>query len=53
VMLGDYIVTPFVRVFRWFDARERAWTHMISGGAPAPPPVQHGSPTITALEELI
>jgi len=26
---------------------------MISGGAPAPPPVQHGSPTITALEELI
>jgi NAD(P)H-quinone oxidoreductase subunit 5 len=31
--LSDYIVWPFVRAFRWFDAVERRWTDFLSGGA--------------------
>ena len=30
-ILTDYIATPFVQMFRWFDAREQAWTAMLAG----------------------
>jgi NAD(P)H-quinone oxidoreductase subunit 5 len=29
-LLNGYIVAPFVRVFRWCDAMERAWTDFLS-----------------------
>jgi NAD(P)H-quinone oxidoreductase subunit 5 len=32
-LLRDYAVVPFVRVFRWCDALERAWTDLLSGEA--------------------
>jgi NAD(P)H-quinone oxidoreductase subunit 5 len=32
-VLLQYVVGPFVRLFRWFDAVERAWTDFLSGGA--------------------
>ena len=31
-MLDDFIVEPFLRVFRWCDAQERRWTDSLSGG---------------------
>lgn len=31
--LSDYLVGPFVRVFRWFDKLERRWTDFLSGQA--------------------
>jgi NADH-quinone oxidoreductase subunit L len=31
--LSDYLVGPFVRVFRWFDTLERRWTDFLSGQA--------------------
>jgi NAD(P)H-quinone oxidoreductase subunit 5 len=30
--IDEFIVRPFVRVFRWCDARERQWTRLLSGG---------------------
>jgi NAD(P)H-quinone oxidoreductase subunit 5 len=30
--IDEYIVRPFVRVFRWCDAMERHWTDLLSGG---------------------
>ena len=32
-LLSDYVVVPFVRVFRWCDALERRWTDFLSGEA--------------------
>jgi NAD(P)H-quinone oxidoreductase subunit 5 len=32
-LLVDYIVVPFVRTFRWFDALERRWTDFLTGEA--------------------
>lgn len=32
-MLNEYIVRPFVIVFRWCDGMERRWTDLLSGGA--------------------
>lgn len=31
-MLDDWIVRPFKKMFRWFDAIERSWTDLLSGG---------------------
>jgi NAD(P)H-quinone oxidoreductase subunit 5 len=31
--LVDYLVVPFTRTFRWFDAIERRWTDFLSGEA--------------------
>jgi NAD(P)H-quinone oxidoreductase subunit 5 len=31
--LSEYLVRPFVRVFRWCDAMERRWTDWLSGEA--------------------
>jgi NAD(P)H-quinone oxidoreductase subunit 5 len=30
-ILSDYVVWPFVRVFRWCDAMERRWTDWLAG----------------------
>ncbi len=30
-LLSEYIVLPFVKVFRWFDALERRWTIFLTG----------------------
>ena len=30
-LLRDYVATPFVQVFRWFDAIERRWTDFLTG----------------------
>jgi NADH-quinone oxidoreductase subunit L len=31
-MLTEYVVVPFVRVFRWCDSMERRWTDLLSQG---------------------
>lgn len=31
VVLGDYIVRPVLRCFRWCDAMERRWTNFLAG----------------------
>lgn len=31
VVLGDYIVRPVLRLFRWCDAMERRWTSFLAG----------------------
>ena len=30
--LTDYLVVPFLRIFRWFDSLERKWTDFLAGG---------------------
>jgi NAD(P)H-quinone oxidoreductase subunit 5 len=32
-ILVEYVVVPFVRTFRWFDALERRWTDFLTGEA--------------------
>jgi NADH-quinone oxidoreductase subunit L len=32
VVIDNYIVDPFVAVFRWCDGMERRWTDYLSGG---------------------
>jgi NAD(P)H-quinone oxidoreductase subunit 5 len=32
-LLRDFVVAPFVRVFRWCDAAERRWTDWLTGDA--------------------
>jgi NAD(P)H-quinone oxidoreductase subunit 5 len=49
--LADYIVSPFLRMFRWFDALERRWTDFLAGGQSResePVPHVHG-----VIEEVI
>jgi NAD(P)H-quinone oxidoreductase subunit 5 len=48
--LAEYIVSPFFRVFQWFDAVERRWTRFLAGEAHAPHRVV---PPVRSLEELI
>lgn len=31
-VMDDYVVTPFVGVFKWCDSMERRWTDYLSGG---------------------
>jgi len=31
ILLNDYIVRPFVAVFRWCDGMERRWTDLLAG----------------------
>lgn len=31
-LIDEYVVIPFVRLFRWCDAAERLWTDFLSGG---------------------
>jgi NAD(P)H-quinone oxidoreductase subunit 5 len=35
-LLNEYVVRPFVAVFRWCDAAERSWTNLLSGGRSRP-----------------
>jgi NADH-quinone oxidoreductase subunit L len=30
-LLGAFVVTPFIRVFTWFDGLERRWTDLLTG----------------------
>ena len=49
VILGDYVVQPFLRSFRWSDRMERRWTDYLSGHS------AHGSTStaeIRAAEDL-
>jgi NADH-quinone oxidoreductase subunit L len=32
-LLMDWVVVPYVRLFRWFDALERRWTDFLTGDA--------------------
>src|SRR5207302_5674969 len=48
--LSDYIVAPFVRVFRWCDRLERRWTSLLSGRAPEEAP--QATPPSGKIEEL-
>jgi NAD(P)H-quinone oxidoreductase subunit 5 len=44
-LLNELVVRPFVSVFRWCDAMERAWTDWLSGTSSREsdrvPPVTH------------
>jgi NAD(P)H-quinone oxidoreductase subunit 5 len=48
--LADYIVGPFVRLFRWCDAMERAWTDLLTGRASRAS--DQVKPRVGAIEEL-
>jgi NAD(P)H-quinone oxidoreductase subunit 5 len=49
-LLKACFVTPFVRLFRWCDARERAWTDLLSGQvSPAPDEVKPQAPLVEEL----
>jgi NAD(P)H-quinone oxidoreductase subunit 5 len=43
-LLADYVVRPFVALFRWFDARERRWVNFLSGGRGASGPPAGAAP---------
>lgn len=40
-LLRDFLLSPFVRTFRWLDSAERAFTNLIEGGPTAPTPPVH------------
>ena len=48
--LVDYVVTPFVRLFRWCDAMERGWTDLLS--AQASRESDEVRPVTRSIEEL-
>ena len=50
-MIDDYIVTPFVAIFRFCDRMERRWTDYLSGGRSRESDQLHGSPG--SLEEFL
>jgi NAD(P)H-quinone oxidoreductase subunit 5 len=37
-LLTTFVVTPFIRLFRWFDWLERQWTDFLGGHRPADVP---------------
>lgn len=47
-LLTDYVVRPFLALFRWCDRLERRWTNYLSGAPreapPAPPAPEHAEP---------
>jgi NADH:ubiquinone oxidoreductase subunit 5 (subunit L)/multisubunit Na+/H+ antiporter MnhA subunit len=49
-MLADFIVSPFLFVFRWCDKMERKWVHYLAG-----PPVPHeaSNDAIASMEEML
>lgn len=49
--LTDYIVYPFMRMFRLFDSLERKWTDLLSGGQSRESDLV--SPSPETLEELL
>ena len=50
-MIDDYIVAPFVAVFRWCDRMERRWTDYLSGGKSRESDQVNGTPG--SLEEFL
>jgi NAD(P)H-quinone oxidoreductase subunit 5 len=32
-LLDEWIIRPFLRIFRWFDSLERGWTDWLTGSA--------------------
>lgn len=50
-MIDNYIVAPFVAVFRWCDGMERSWTDFLSGGKSRESDQVTGSPG--SLEEFL
>ena len=46
--LNEFVIRPFVRLFRWFDACERRWTERVCGSAS--PPVAGTRPRLESLE---
>lgn len=50
-IIDDYIVTPFVAVFRWCDRMERRWTDFLSGGKSRESDQVAGTPG--SLEEFL
>ncbi len=50
-MMDDYIVAPFVAVFRWCDRMERHWTDYLSGGKSRESDQVDGTPG--SLEEFL
>lgn len=50
-IIDDYVVTPFVAVFRWCDRAERLWTDYLSGGKSRESDQVDGSPG--SLEEFL
>ena len=50
-MLKEYIVRPFVVVFRWCDGMERSWTNLLSGGASRES--DELKPQVETLEEFV
>jgi NADH-quinone oxidoreductase subunit L len=50
-LLDDFIVQPFLRVFRWCDALERRWTDSLSGGPKPEPHEMRAAPEL--FEELL
>jgi hypothetical protein len=52
-LLADYVVRPFLQVFRWCDRAERAWTGFLSAGARRPRRNVETVPTyVEQIEEL-
>lgn len=49
--LSDYIVKPFLNVFRWCDAMERRWTDFLSGGRSRESDLNR--PAAGSLDELL
>lgn len=50
-LIDDYIVAPFVAVFRWCDRMERRWTDYLSGGKSRESDQVAGTPG--SLEEFL
>lgn len=48
--LRDYVVTPFVRLFRWCDTTERRWTDFLAGRASRE--TNQVKPHLVTIEEL-
>ena len=48
--LLSYVVSPFVRIFRWFDEQERRWTNFLAGEASREP--DQGNTTFRTIEEF-
>jgi NAD(P)H-quinone oxidoreductase subunit 5 len=50
-ILDEYIVRPFVALFRWCDAMERRWTKLLAGSELSPP--TEANPQDGPLEEFV
>lgn len=50
-LIDDYIVAPFIAIFRWCDRMERRWTDQLSGGKSRESDQVDGSPG--SLEEFL